>query len=170
MKRIRRVSVSLTLSACVALAACGDSAAPEAGGNEAGMSDPGPSDDGDVGDPGDGSGDGPPGGDDPDPGDDSSGDAGQRFRLTIENISGNSALPGPFAPGALAVHTGNSPLFVPGQPDEGLGLETLAEDGGGAALAAAVGGLSFGTPVGATEPRPIFPGERYEIVFNADDR
>ncbi|MEL6546535.1 MAG: hypothetical protein AAFQ82_18045, partial [Myxococcota bacterium] len=90
----------------------------------------------------------------------------QQFVLVIENISGDSALPGPFAPGTLAVHSGNSPLFVAGAPDAGDGLEGLAEDGGGVALATAVGGEAFGVPVGATDPGPLVPGGRYEVTFD----
>lgn len=93
----------------------------------------------------------------------------QQFRLTIENISGNSALPGPFAPGTFVVHSGDSPLFVAGAADSGQGLEGLAEDGGGVALANAVGGGSFGVPVGETQDGPAFPGNRYEVTFDASD-
>ena len=58
-----------------------------------------------------------------------------RFTLTIQNVSGNSSLPTPLAPGVSAVHSTPAPLFVNGQADWGVGLEALAEDGNPAALA-----------------------------------
>jgi hypothetical protein len=57
------------------------------------------------------------------------------FRLTLTNLSANSSLPGPLAPGVGVVHTAPAPLFINGQPDFGLGLEAIAEDGNPAALA-----------------------------------
>ncbi|HEC11482.1 MAG TPA: hypothetical protein ENI86_18240 [Acidimicrobiales bacterium] len=58
------------------------------------------------------------------------------FTLTITNISDNSMQSTPFAPGVWAVHEGENPLFIPGMPDPGNGLEALAEDGDPSALAA----------------------------------
>lgn len=58
-----------------------------------------------------------------------------RFSLNLQNVSGSSALPTPFAPGAYVVHGNQAPLFVNGQADRGLGLEAIAEDGNPAALA-----------------------------------
>lgn len=51
------------------------------------------------------------------------------FTVTLNNISGGSALPSPFAPGVFVVHTMPAPLFTVGAPDRGHGLEGLAEDG-----------------------------------------
>ncbi len=96
------------------------------------------------------------------------------FTLTIENISGDSELPSPLAPGAYAVHSGATPLFVAGQADQGLGLEALAEDGDPSGLAAALAGDSaaihsgvFTTPEGADGPGPLFPGSSYTFTFQA---
>lgn len=59
----------------------------------------------------------------------------QQFVLRIENVSGDSSLPSPLAPGVGVVHTAVAPLFISGQPDAGNGLEGLAEDGTPGALA-----------------------------------
>ncbi|MEM6558543.1 MAG: spondin domain-containing protein [Myxococcota bacterium] len=138
------------VATAVALAGCGDDddQSPPTGDPQVG--DPGGSDD-----PGPGGSDNPP---DTTP---------QSFVVTIENVSADSALPGPFAPGAYALHSGATPLFTPGAADPGDGLEGLAEDGGGASLAEATGGVSFGVPVGATETGPIFPGMSYEFTIEA---
>lgn len=98
-------------------------------------------------------------------------DSSTRFQVVIENISDGSSLPGPFAPGTAAVHTGDTPLFSVGAPDAGLGLEQLAEDGGGMALADAVNGLAFGVPITDDTPAdgagPLMPGMRYEFSIDA---
>jgi hypothetical protein len=65
----------------------------------------------------------------------SAGDNGE-FTLRIDNVSGDSAVPSPLAPGVGVVHSSPAPLFVSGQPDAGYGLEGLAEDGAVAGLAA----------------------------------
>ncbi|MDE2796746.1 MAG: spondin domain-containing protein [Gemmatimonadota bacterium] len=65
------------------------------------------------------------------------------FRVTIENISKDHTLVTvrglclevPLAPGVFVIHYGDEPLFTPGMPDRGQGLEGLAEDGDIAALA-----------------------------------
>ncbi len=56
------------------------------------------------------------------------------FMVTVNNVSGDSALPGPIAPGVFAVHQDSAPLFTLGEPDRGEGLEGLAEDGNPASL------------------------------------
>jgi hypothetical protein len=81
------------------------------------------------------------------------------FRVRIENVSDGSTLatsdgmthPVPLAPGIFVVHSAANPLFVPGESDRGQGLEALAEDGGVAALSAAVA-----ESTGVTSP--IAPG------------
>jgi hypothetical protein len=98
------------------------------------------------------------------------------FLVRIENVGdeGQAGLTTPFAPGVWAMHTAPDPLFSAGQADRGEGLEALAEDGDPSALAAAVAsqvGVStsgvFNTPVGATEPGPLPPGEAYEFTVMA---
>lgn len=95
-------------------------------------------------------------------------EASQTFRVRIENISADSGFATPLAPGVWVLHPEGTPLFQPGAPDPGLGLEALAEDGDPAPLAAALAdrGLTVGifdTPVGASGPGPLFPGEAYEF-------
>ncbi len=56
-------------------------------------------------------------------------EGGGNFTFTIENISAGSALPSPIAPGVAYVGSMVAPLFNSGNPDRGLGLEAIAEDG-----------------------------------------
>ena len=52
-----------------------------------------------------------------------------KFSLTLENISGGSSLPTPFAPGTWVIHSkGQYPMFEEGKAAS-PGLEALAEDG-----------------------------------------
>ena len=95
-------------------------------------------------------------------------DEGVAFLVRIENISADSDLPTPFAPGVWVLHSEPGPLFIEGEVDKGYGLEALAEDGDPSALAEALNGMGlhagvFTTPVGADGPAPIFPGEAYEF-------
>ena len=90
------------------------------------------------------------------------------FVVRIENISGESDLATPFAPGVWVLHSEPGALFVEGEADKGYGLEALAEDGNPAALAEALNGMGllagvFNTPVGAEGPGPLLPGEAYEF-------
>ncbi len=90
------------------------------------------------------------------------------FVVRIENISGDSELATPFAPGVWVLHSEPGPLFVEGEADKGYGLEALAEDGNPAALAEALNGMGlhagvFNTPVGAEGPGPLLPGGAYEF-------
>ncbi len=56
-------------------------------------------------------------------------DGGTKFTLMIENISDNSAIPTPLAPGTWVVHAqGQKPMFTDGSAAS-PGLEALAEDG-----------------------------------------
>lgn len=110
---------------------------------------------------------------------------GQRFLLRITNVStpetiqlsDGSTIATPLSPGVLVVHTAPGPFFSNNAPDRGEGLEAIAEDGSPAELAASLGArvgtefesvTVFNTPVGATEPGPIFPGDSYEIEFTAE--
>lgn len=56
------------------------------------------------------------------------------FTVRIENVSGDSALVSPIAPGFYVVYADGHPLFDDGQADRGEGLEALAEDGNPAGL------------------------------------
>ncbi|MEQ9426670.1 MAG: spondin domain-containing protein [Cyclobacteriaceae bacterium] len=90
------------------------------------------------------------------------------------SLSGETGLITPFAPGAYAVHSTGMPLFISGQADLGTGLEAVAEDGNPATLASSLSseGIvsasgAFNTPMGASAPAPIFPGESYQFTFEA---
>ena len=98
-----------------------------------------------------------------------------RFRVKIENTSGGSALPGPFAPGVWVTHADPGVLFVDGIPDPGGGLEALAEDGDASALAetvaaspAAFASGVFAVPSGSDGAGPLFPGQAYEFTVLAN--
>lgn len=91
-----------------------------------------------------------------------------------ERISERSGLTSALSPGVWAVHTLPGPFFEPGEPDRGLGLEALAEDGDPGPLAAALPGVegvagagTFAVPEGAGGPRPLAPGESYVFTVEA---
>lgn len=105
------------------------------------------------------------------------------FMVRIENVSQTSILmPSdgskqavPLSPGVWAVHNPDWSLFTVGQPDRGQGLEAIAEDGNPAQLATALTSQSgvnssgiFNTPVGASAPAPIGPGQEYEFTLTAN--
>ena len=94
------------------------------------------------------------------------------FLVRIENISGDSDLPTPFAPGVWVLHSEAGALFTEGEADKGYGLEALAEDGNPAGLAEALNGMdlhagAFNTPAGAEGPGPLLPGGAYEFEVKA---
>ena len=59
---------------------------------------------------------------------------GTLFTVRIYNLTGNTDVPSPLSPGAYAVHTEPNLLFETGEPDFGVGLEAIAEDGNAAPL------------------------------------
>ncbi|MDX1660438.1 MAG: spondin domain-containing protein [Gemmatimonadota bacterium] len=89
------------------------------------------------------------------------------------SLAERTGLTSPLAPGVFVVHDEPAPLFTTGQPDRGEGLEALAEDGVPSMLANSftadeVGASgAFTTPVGANGPAPAFPGQAYEVEFDA---
>ena len=94
------------------------------------------------------------------------------FLVRIENVSGDSDLPTPFAPGVWVLHNEAGPLFTTGEADRGYGLEALAEDGNPANLLDALSGMDlhtgvFNTPAGADGPGPLLPGGAYEFEVKA---
>ncbi len=99
-------------------------------------------------------------------------DEGVAFLVRIENVSGDSDLPTPFAPGVWVLHSEPGPLFIEGEADKGYGLEALAEDGDPSALAEALNGMGlhagvFNTPAGADGPGVALPGGAYEFEVKA---
>jgi hypothetical protein len=96
---------------------------------------------------------------------------------TANLVSSLQALTGaatPISPGVFAIHQEPEPLYALGLADLGLGLESLAEDGDGAALLASIqsnAGLSLSTragsydvPVGAVQKSPARPGDAFELT------
>ena len=81
----------------------------------------------------------------------------------------------PLSPGVWAVHKEDAmPLFTSGEPDRGLGLEGIAEDGSAAELGGNLPGVAgvgssavFNTPVGTDMPSPIGPGGSYAFTVMA---
>ncbi len=94
------------------------------------------------------------------------------FLVRIENVSGDSDLPTPFAPGVWVLHSEAGPLFTTGEADRGYGLEALAEDGDPSQLAAALSDMElhagvFNTPAGSDAPGVLLPGGAYEFEVKA---
>lgn len=104
------------------------------------------------------------------------------FQVQLENVSDGSTLsttegakPVPVSPGAYAVHTADEPIFTPGEPARGNGLEEIAEDGAPpSALAESLSARdtvtdagAFAVPTGADGPGPLLPGNSYEFTVEA---
>jgi len=81
------------------------------------------------------------------------------------------------SPGVFVIHDRAAPLFEPGSPDVGMGLERLAEDGDPVPLRETltasppdgvvfVGG--FDTPVASEAPGLAMPGQAFEVSFQAE--
>ncbi len=95
--------------------------------------------------------------------------------MLISYLSENTGLATPFSPGLWAIQkAGTNPLFQVGTPDNGKGLENIAEDGDPTNLLVSFRNdpdvrfsQVFNTPAGAGGPAPIFPGEYYEFEFPA---
>ena len=100
------------------------------------------------------------------------------FTVTLTNTSAATSLtptlPIPLSPGVWTVGEGEDVLLTVGEEDYGDGLEGIAEDGTPGELAASLEGEVaqvgvFNTPLGASEPGPIFPGGSYEVTFDAEE-
>ena len=87
-------------------------------------------------------------------------------------LSATAGVATPVSPGVLVLHRSGKPLFSEGDDDRGLGLQNIAEQGDVSVLAESLSqalpdGASsfavFNTPVGATGPGPIRPGDSYEL-------
>ncbi len=79
---------------------------------------------------------------------------------TNNDITSRTGLVSPFAPGAYEI---NEALFIRGNASSPA-LEALAEDGDASGYTNV-----FNTPVGASAPAPIFPGESYTFSVSAED-
>ncbi|MEM6631578.1 MAG: spondin domain-containing protein [Bacteroidota bacterium] len=105
----------------------------------------------------------------------------EEFTVRIQNVSTTETLviddsttaPVPLAPGSWVLHSEPNPLFTEGEPDRGLGIEEIAEDGNASIFADAFSmkmgtpnGI-FTTPVDSAGPGPLFPGAVYEFSFTA---
>ncbi|WP_148264642.1 spondin domain-containing protein [Christiangramia forsetii] len=83
----------------------------------------------------------------------------------------------PLSPGAWALHDqGTRPLYQINEPDFAEGLEGIAEDGTPMTLVSALNSkdgvtmaAAFNTPVGASSPGPITPGNSYQFTFTASE-
>lgn len=94
--------------------------------------------------------------------------------MLAEDLSMRAGVVTPLSPGVWVVHSGDGPLFTPGAPDRGEGLEGIAEDANPTALANALAGDAglagsgvFDTPVSAANPGPALPGRRYQWTIEA---
>lgn len=105
------------------------------------------------------------------------------FTIRVENVSTPKTLklsngttaPAPTAPLLWTITDEGNPLFTPGQPDRGQGLERLAEDGNPGVLAdyivqnlkSVVHSGVVTVPTGDKGPGPITPGKAYEFTISA---
>jgi hypothetical protein len=105
------------------------------------------------------------------------------FTIRVENVSTPKTLklsngttaPAPTAPLLWTITDEGNPLFTPGKPDRGQGLERLAEDGNPGVLAdyivqnlksVAHSGVVT-VPSGDNGPGPITPGKAYQFTISA---
>ena len=104
------------------------------------------------------------------------------FTVRVENVSVGNILKlsngktaaVTVAPVLYVIHTNRGPLFTSGEPDRGKGLEALAEDGITGPLEKSLKGQpgivhvgSTDTPVGASKPGDIWPGQAFEFKVTA---
>ncbi len=101
---------------------------------------------------------------------------GGDISVLAPNLESTAGVATPLSPGVIVLHTSGEPLFTAGSADRGKGLELLAETGNPMDLvtsfdamlpAGASSYMVFNTPVGATDPGPIFAGGAYDVDFEA---
>lgn len=83
----------------------------------------------------------------------------------------NAGLVSPFAPGVYAIYNGLNPIFKANK-EASDALEALAEDGNPGMfdfndIANVESWGAFTTPVSGSEAAPLFPGEKYKVMFTA---
>jgi len=97
------------------------------------------------------------------------------FTVRIDNVSNSETLPTstgsvavPLSPGAFLIHReALNPMLEPRNPASDA-MEAMAEDGNASLFPTTVpGSVVFNTPVGASEPGPLFPGDYYSFSFRA---
>jgi hypothetical protein len=110
-------------------------------------------------------------------------DGTTRFRIRVENVSKPDSLKAPggkkqavgISPGLWAVYAGAAnPTFTPDAFDAGKGLESQAEDGNPATLAASIAGDPsivasdiYNMPIGKTSAGPRRTGDAFEFESTA---
>ena len=85
----------------------------------------------------------------------------------VASLEAATGVTTPLAPGVAAVIDMDQTVFTPGEPDDGHGLEALAEDGNPAEYAEWTSGIVFAVPSGASDPGPLFPGQSYTVEVDA---
>ena len=90
------------------------------------------------------------------------------FKVTIANVTQNSTVETVISTGVAFTHNRQMRLFQAGKPDNGMGLEGIAEDGNKWGLnsylkkrAIIYDRVIFDVPVGQTNPENIWAGKRY---------
>ncbi|MCH8843079.1 MAG: spondin domain-containing protein [SAR324 cluster bacterium] len=96
------------------------------------------------------------------------------FKVTIANVTQNSPVETVISTGVAFTHNRQLRLFQAGKPDNGMGLEGIAEDGNKWGLnsylkkrAIIYDRVIFDVPVGQTNPENIGAGKRYEFYIAA---
>lgn len=87
----------------------------------------------------------------------------------LETITGEGT---PLGNAVWAVHRDGHPLYLAGEPDRGLGMEQLAEDGDATTIAASMAADptistsgALGAPFGVGERSPLYPGEAFVLFL-----
>ena len=94
--------------------------------------------------------------------------------MLAQSLAPETGLTVPLSPGVYAATSMGNPLFTSGQPDMGMGLKSLAEDGHPMTLAQSLASDAnltdsgaFTTPEGGAQPAPAFPGDVYTFTVKA---
>ncbi len=98
------------------------------------------------------------------------------YTITIDNVSGDrGTLVSPISPVFYALHDDTVAVFAAGTPDDGMGLEDLAEQGNPSTLVTSYTGASgvlmagaMAIPVGDSSAGPATPGKSYALTVTPD--
>jgi hypothetical protein len=99
---------------------------------------------------------------------DAMGDEPHTFTITIENLTADTDVPTPLAPGVAIVH-GDGRVILEEGSQASAGLEALTEDGNPDGWASETGGTVFAVPTGGSDPAPAGPGDSYTFEVTATD-